>query len=288
MSSGRQECSEAIRHCYNRSMTKAEIGIIGGSGFYHLLPGSSELTVQTPYGATSDQIVIGELGGRRCAFLPRHGRRHHLPAHMVPYRANIFALKELGVLQVIGVTAVGALNRHFDVGDFACADQLVDFTHGRRADTYYDGPIATHVGFGQPYCPQMRDKAIAAASELGLGCHVAGTIVVTNGPRFSTYAESRFFAAQGWDLENMTQYPEVVLARELGLSYLNLSLVTNSHVRARERGSGEMAAASDVIAVLRDRLEDLLRLLAATVAALPPGDERPGFIRNALQNARWI
>jgi len=269
-------------------MTRAEIGIIGGSGFYHLLPGGSELTVQTPYGATSDVIVLGELGGRRCAFLPRHGRRHHLPPHMIPYRANIFALKELGVMQIIGVTAVGALTSHFEIGDFACADQLVDFTHGRRADTYYDGPIATHVGFGQPYCPQMRETAIKAAGELGLGCHVAATIVVTAGPRFSTYAESRFFAEQGWDLENMTQYPEAVLARELGLSYLNTSLVTNSHVTARDQQAGEMASAPDVITVLRDRLEDLLRLLAATVAALPPGEERPRFIREALKNARWI
>jgi len=269
-------------------MSKADIGIIGGSGFYNLLPGGAELTVQTPYGATSDLITIGELGGRRCAFLPRHGRRHQLPAHVVPYRANVFAFKELGVTQVIGVTAVGALNRHFDVGDFVCADQLVDFTHGRREDTYYNGPIATHVGFGQPYCPQMRDTAIATASKLGLGCHVAATIVVTHGPRFSTYAESRFFAAQGWDLENMTQYPEAVLARELGLSYLNLSLVTNSHVRAREEGAGELASAMDVMAVLHDRLEDLLRLIAETVSKLPSGHERPGFIRDALKNARWI
>lgn len=269
-------------------MSAAEIGIIGGSGFYHLLSGGSELTVQTPYGATSDVITVGELAGRRCAFLPRHGRRHHLPPHMIPYRANMFAFKELGIKQVIGVTAAGALSSHYDIGDFVCADQLVDFTHGRRADTYYDGPITTHIGFGQPYCPSMRDAAIGAASELGLGCHVSATVVVTNGPRFSTYAESRYFADQGWDLENMTQYPEVALARELGLSYLNISLVTNSHVKAREQGAGEMASAMEVISVLRDRLEDLFSLLAATVAGLPPGEERPLFIREALKNARWI
>ena len=269
-------------------MSTAEIGIIGGSGFYHLLPGGRELTVQTPYGPTSDVIAVGELAGRACAFLPRHGRRHSLPPHVIPYRANIFALKELGVTQIIGVTAVGALTEHFEVGDFACPDQLVDYTHGRRADTYYDGPITTHVGFAQPFCPQMRETVLGAASSLGLGCHTTATVVVTNGPRFSTLAESRFYAEMGWDLENMTLYPEAVLARELGLSYANISLVTNSHVQARESGGGELASALDVITVLRDRLEDLLALLKETVAQLPPGGERPQFIRDALKNARWI
>lgn len=269
-------------------MGVAEIGIIGGSGFYQLLSGGRELTVQTPYGAASDVISVGELAGREVAFIPRHGRRHHLPPHVIPYRANIFALKELGVLQIIGVTAVGALTEAHQVGDFALADQLVDFTHGTRADTYYDGPITTHVGFGEPYCRQLRETAQAAATELGITCHKAATIVVTNGPRFSTRAESAFFAAQGWQLENMTQYPEAVLARELALSYLNISLVTNSHVRGRESGEGELASAEDVIAVLRRRRDELLNLLERIVAALPPGDERPPFIRDALKNARWV
>ena len=269
-------------------MSVAEIGIIGGSGFYELFQGGRELTVQTAYGATSDVINAGEIAGRKCAFIPRHGRRHHLPAHVIPYRANMFALKELGVTQVIGITAVGALTNDFAVGDIAFADQLVDFTHGRRPDTYYDGPITTHVGFGEPYCPAMRAAAMQAAEETGLDCRDRATVVVTNGPRFSTRAESAFFAAQGWHLENMTQYPEAVLARELTLSYLNVSLVTNSHVRARETGEGELASASEVVNVFSERSEDLVRLLSAICEALPSGDERPAFIKNALSDARWV
>lgn len=269
-------------------MSVAEIGIIGGSGLYQLLSSGRELTVQTPYGATSDVISVGQLGGREVAFVPRHGRRHHLPPHMIPYRANVFALKELGVLQLIGVTAVGALTEAHGIGEFALGDQLVDFTHGTRADTYYDGPITTHVGFGEPYCRQMREVALAAAQEQGLDCHETATIVVTNGPRFSTRAESAFFAAQGWHLENMTQHPEAVLARELALSYLNISLVTNSHVRARDSGEGELASPENVVEVLHQRHEDLLGLLERIAGMLPPGQERPRFIRDALKNARWI
>ena len=204
-------------------MSVAEIGIIGGSAFYSLLDGARELTVQTPYGPASDALSVGELGGRRCVFLPRHGRRHHLPPHVVPYRANVYALKELGVTQVIGCCAVGALTAGYEVGEFAFADQVVDFTHG-RASTFYDGPITTHVGFTEPYCPLMREAAREAATRLKLAHHTAGTVVVINGPRFSSSAESEFFAAQGWHLENMTQMPEAALARELTLSYLNVSL----------------------------------------------------------------
>jgi len=269
-------------------MNVAEIGIIGGSGFYRMFKGGRELTVQTPYGPTSEVVTVGELSGRQCAFLPRHGVRHHLPSHKVPYRANCYALKELGVAQIIGCCAVGALTKQHDVGDFVFADQLVDFTRGGREDTFYNGPIATHIGFTEPYCPAMRKAAVGAAKKIGLNAGDRATVVVTNGPRFSTRAESEFFAAQGWHLENMTQYPEAVLARELSLSYMNVSLVTNSHVQARESREGEMATAPDVIEALGEHIEDLRRLVAAIVEMLPPGDERPAFIRDALRSARWI
>jgi 5'-methylthioadenosine phosphorylase len=269
-------------------MSVAEIGIIGGSGFYQLLQGGRELTVQTAYGATSDVISVGEIAGRDCAFIPRHGRRHRLPPHMIPYRANIFALKELGVTQIIGVTAVGALTNEYKVGDFVFGDQLVDFTHGKRNDTFYDGPITTHIGFAEPFCPAMRRAAVDAAAETGIACRDTATIVVTNGPRFSTRAESAFFAAQGWHLENMTQYPEAVLARELTLSYLNVSVVTNSHVNARETGEGELANAAEVVNVFEERMADLLTLLQGILRALPAGNERPEFIRNVLEDSRWV
>jgi 5'-methylthioadenosine phosphorylase len=276
-------------------MSVAEIGIIGGSGVYRLLDSERELTVQTPYGPASDVISLGQLGGRQCAFIPRHGRRHSLPPHMIPFHANIFALKELGVTQIIGLSAVGALSDKHAVGSFACADQLVNLTSG-RVDTFYDGPITTHIGFAEPYCPQMREAALKAAHELKLPCAAQATIVVVGGPRFSTRAESRFFAAQGWELENMTQYPEAALARELTLSYLNISLVTNrietepplkaaaGSVQALDDG----AEAHGVLKVIRERLDDLKRLVSATVERLPAGEQRPAFIREALKRGRWI
>jgi 5'-methylthioadenosine phosphorylase len=267
-------------------MSVAEIGIIGGSGFYSLLPKARELTVQTPYGPASDVLSVGELAGRKCVFLPRHGRRHSLPPHVIPYRANIYALKELGVTQIIACNAVGALTDDHPVGHFVFADQVVDFTHG-RAGTFYDGPITTHIGFTEPYCPAMRQVAHEAALRLKLAHATSATIVVIDGPRFSSAAESRWFAAQGWQLENMTQMPECSLAREMTLSYMNISLVANSHVLALENG-GEVAEAPAVIDVLRDRLPDLKRLVETVVELLPPGEERPQFIREALKLGRWV
>lgn len=269
-------------------MSVAEIGIIGGSGFYKLLGGERELTVQTPYGPASDVITVGEIAGRQCAFLARHGRRHHLPPHKIPYRANIFALKELGVSQIIGTNAVGALDPQYKVGDFVFADQLVDFTMGTREDTFYDGPITTHISFAEPYCPAMRKAAIKVAADNEHPCHGEGTIVVVNGPRFPTAAESAFFKAQGWQLENMTQYPEAALARELTLSYMNLSLVTNSHAPAGEETAAKPTNASDVIEVLKERIDELHELVSLIVGALPDWENRPDFIREALNMGRWV
>jgi 5'-methylthioadenosine phosphorylase len=267
-------------------MSVAEIGIIGGSGFYALMNKARELTVQTPYGPTSDVLSVGEIAGRKCVFLPRHGRRHTLPPHVIPYRANIYALKELGVTQIIACNAVGALTEEHHIGQFVFADQVVDLTHG-RAGTFYDGPITTHIGFTEPYCPMMRQVAHEAALRLKLPHAVSGTIAVINGPRFSTAAESRFLAAQGWHLENMTQMPECALAREMTLSYLNISLIANSHVAALEN-STELAEAPAVIDVLRERLPELRRLTETIVELLPSGEERPQFIRDALKLGRWI
>jgi 5'-methylthioadenosine phosphorylase len=268
-------------------MSVAEIGIIGGSGVYHYFSGGRELTVQTPYGAISDVITIGEIAGKRCAFIPRHGGRHSLPPHRIPSRANLYALKELGVLQVIATAASGALDPACAVGSFVIADQLIDMTRGCREDTFYDGPITTHISFEQPYCPQMREAALKAALKLGLAHCDGGTVVVTAGPRFSTLAESRYFAAQGWQLENMTQYPEAALARELTLSYLCIGLVTNSHSEAEDQPAAAVNAGG-VMQVLHDKLPQLKQLIDETIAFLPPGSERPEFIREALQRGRWI
>ena len=205
----------------------AEIGIIGGSGFYEFAEGDVEETkVETPYGPPSDTVTLMTVAGRRVAFLPRHGRSHSLPPHKVPYKANVWALHSLGVSRVLAPSAVGSLQAHIAPGDFVLTDQFVDRTTG-RADTFYDGPVATHVSSAEAYCPQMRALALEAAEQNGVTVHPTGTSVVIQGPRFSSKAESRWFTQMGWDVVTMTQYPEVILARELGLCYVTISLVTD-------------------------------------------------------------
>ena len=174
---------------------RAEIAVIGGTGFYKFLDNASEVKVDTPYGAPSDLISIGTVAGRKVAFLPRHGRNHQFPPHMVNYRANIWALKELGVTRVIGPCAAGSLQPEAKPGDFVICDQFVDRTTGRK-DTFYDGPRAVHMSSADPYCREMRRIAIESAESLGLQFHPEGTMVIIQGPRFSTKAESRWFS--GW------------------------------------------------------------------------------------------
>lgn len=202
------------------------IGIFGGSGVYSLLDDVEELHIETPYGEPSAPVRVGEVGGRTVAFLPRHGDRHQLPPHKIPYRANLWAFKEAGVDRVLAPVAAGSLQPHVRRGDFVVCDQLVDRTSGRAA-TYYDGPTVAHVSFADPFCPDMRQVAIKAGRDQGITIHESGTIVVIEGPRFSTRAESKWFASNGWEVINMTQYPESVLARELELCYCNISLITD-------------------------------------------------------------
>lgn len=203
----------------------AEIAVIGGSGFYSLLENASEVRCETPYGEPSDAIALGSVSGRRVAFLPRHGRRHSLPPHAINYRANIWALKELGVQRIIAPCAAGSLQARVKPGDFVICDQFVDRTCGRK-DTFYDGPKTTHVSAAEPYCETLRRVAAESAEELGIAAHPRGTVVVVQGPRFSTKAESRWYSSLG-DVINMTQYPECVLARELEMCYANISLITD-------------------------------------------------------------
>src|SRR5438270_5505019 len=177
----------------------AEIGVFGGSGFYNLLEHRDERRVETPYGDPSDVVHLGEIGGRRVAFLPRHGARHQYPAHVVNYRANLWAMKEVGVTRILGPCAAGSLQRHVRPGDFVVCDQFVDRTRG-RADTFYDGPEVYHVSPAETYCPHLRKLAVDVIREHGIPVHETGTIVVIQGPRFSTVAESRWFSAQGWEV----------------------------------------------------------------------------------------
>jgi len=207
----------------------AEIGVFGGSGLYSLLEKPQEVKVDTPYGEPSDLLHLGTLAGRRVAFLPRHGRKHTLPPHMINYRANLWAMKELGVTRVIGPCASGSLKASVRPGHFVVCDQLVDRTNGRK-DTFYDGPVTTHVSFAHPYCPQLRPLAVEVIRELGIVVHETGTVVTIQGPRFSTIAESLWYASAGWEVINMTQYPEAYLARELEMCYVNISLITDYDV----------------------------------------------------------
>jgi 5'-methylthioadenosine phosphorylase len=208
---------------------RADIGVFGGSGFYSLIENAREIAVETPYGPPSDRLAIGEIAGKRVAFLPRHGKDHRFPPHTINYRANLYAMKSLGVKRIIAPTACGSLKADVKPGSMVVADQVVDRTTG-RIDTFYDGPITTHVSFADPYCPTMRPIAIDALRSLEIDTHERGTIVVIQGPRFSTRAESKWFSAAGWEVINMTQYPESYLARELEMCYVNISLITDYDV----------------------------------------------------------
>lgn len=246
----------------------AQIAVIGGTGFYKFLEDVEEVKVQTPFGAPSDLIAIGTVAGRKVAFLPRHGKQHQFPPHMVNYRANLWALKELGVERVLGPCAVGSLQPDVKPGDFVLCDQFVDRTTGRK-DTFYDGPYAVHVSTADPYCPEMRQVAIDVARKMGIPYHPDGTMVVIQGPRFSTRAESRWFSSMGWKVVNMTGYPEVVLARELGMCYLNISLVTDYDVGLEGRPDIKPVSGHEVTRVFAEHTEVLKEYIKQIIGALP-------------------
>lgn len=248
---------------------EAEIAVIGGTGFYTFLENATEVKVDTPFGAPSDLISLGDVAGRRVAFLPRHGRHHQFPPHMLNYRANMWALKELGVKRVIGPCAVGSLQPKAKPGDFVICDQFVDRTTGRK-DTFYDGPRAVHISSADPYCPEMRKIAIDIAEDMGVSHHHEGTMVVIQGPRFSTRAESRWFSSMGWKVINMTGYPEVVLARELGMCYLNISLITDYDAGLEGREDVLPVTQDEVVRVFREHNEVLKALIEKIIQAAPP------------------
>jgi len=262
---------------------RAEIGVFGGSGFYSFFQGAQEIALRTRYGSPSAKVTISEVGGKKVAFIPRHGARHEYPPHKVPYRANVIAFKQLGAGRIIGPNAVGSLKADIMPGDFVFCDQFVDFTTGREG-TFYDGPVTTHVGMAHPYCPQMRDTAIRVARKLKLRFHDRGTMVVIQGPRFSTTAESRFFSKQGWEIIGMTQYPEVVLAREQELCYLNISLVTDYDVGLEGDPSVKPVSNEAVIKVFNSKMEALRKLIVEIVRALP--EERECACGSSLAGAR--
>lgn len=262
---------------------RAEVGVFGGSGFYSFFKDAKKVAVVTRYGRPSARVTLSTIGEKKVAFLPRHGVHHEYPPHTVPYRANVYAFKRLGVTRVIAPNAVGSLKGDVRPGDLVFCDQFVNFTTGRK-DTYYDGPETTHVGMAEPYCPEMRKLATEAASSLGVRFHGRGTVVVIQGPRFSTKAESRFFAGQGWDVINMTQYPEVVLAREQEMCYLNISLATDYDVGLEGDPTVKPVSHEEVIKVFNENMGKLRDLIVEIVKRLPV--ERSCDCGRALGNAR--
>lgn len=235
------------------------VAVIGGSGFYAFFDDADEHVVETPFGAPSAAITVGKVAGRAVAFLPRHGRQHEFPPHRVNHRANLWALRSLGVRQVLAPCAVGSLRPELGAGTVVIPDQLVDRTSSGRVQTFFDSG-AVHVEFADPYCPDLR----AAASQPGTVD--GGTMVVVEGPRFSTRAESQWFAAQGWDLVNMTGHPEAVLARELQMCYAAIALVTDLDAGV-EAGAGVRAV--DVFAEFARNIERLKEIVRTAIAAAP-------------------
>jgi 5'-methylthioadenosine phosphorylase len=264
-------------NAFNQVKPLAEIGIFGGSGFYSLLEKAETLTVETPYGAPSDVITLGVLSGKKVAFLPRHGLNHSIPPHKINYRANVWAMKALGCHTVISPCAAGSLQAHVAPGHVVVCTQYVDRTHS-RPDTFYDGPITTHVSAALPFDEPLRQWAIEAAKACGLTVHETGTVVVIQGPRFSTHAESVFYRQQGWEVINMTQYPEVHLVKELNMYSVNLSMITDY-----DSGVEGLDAVShnSVLEVLKQNNESLKRWLAALVANIPAQREPANYLATA-------
>lgn len=250
------------------ALPQAEVGVFGGTGFYRFLDDITEVSVATPFGAPSAPVAVGDLGGRRVAFLARHGLDHEVPAHRVNYRANVWALRRLGVSRLLAPCSVGSLQPDIHPGDFVICDQLVDRTRG-RIDTYFDGPLPAHVSFAEPYCPEMRRSVVAAAEAEDVKVHDGGTVVVIQGPRFSTRAESQWFTSAGWQVVNMTQYPEAVLARELGMCYCGIALVTDydAGVHGPE---GSAVTIDEVFRVLAENVSRVQGVITRAVPGLPP------------------
>lgn len=262
----------------------AEIGIFGGSGFYEFIEGVREIEVETPYGKPSAKVALAEISGRKVAFLPRHGKKHEYPPHKINYRANLWAFKSLGVRRVISPCAAGSLQPGVKPGDFVICDQLVDRTSG-RISTFYDGPQTTHISFADPYCPELREVATKKAQELGIQVHKRGTVVVIEGPRFSTRAESKWFSSMGWEVINMTQFPEAVLARELEMCFVNISLITDYDVGLEGHPDIKPVTHEEVIRVFNENNDKLKKLLFEMVPAIPA--EAKCACQKALEGARF-
>jgi 5'-methylthioadenosine phosphorylase len=261
---------------------RAEIGVFGGSGFYALLDDVREIKVDTPYGPPSDSFFLAEVAGRGVAFLPRHGRRHTIPPHLINYRANVWAMRSLGVKAVISPCAAGSLQLHVRPGDFVLCDQFVDRTRN-RPNTFFDGPVVTHLSSADIYDPTLREIAADVIKEHGIPLHEQGTIVIIEGPRFSTKAESKWFSDAGWEVISMTQYPEAYLCRELGMAVVNIALITDYDAGVHE--GTEAVDAQSVLAVFQENAARIQKVVLDMIGRFPADLDALGA-RGALEPTR--
>lgn len=265
----------------NKKLAKIKIGIIGGSGFYKLLDNVKEVEVKTPFGKPSDKILIGDYKGKNVAFLPRHGRAHNYPPHKIPYKANMWALKKLGVKYVLAPCACGSLQSDIKPGEFVIIDQFVNKTYGRD-DTYFHGPDVVHISTADPYCSNLRQLVYKNAKKIKIKSHFGGTVLVINGPRFSSKAESKFYSQQGWEVINMTNYPECVLARELEMCYAAICLVTDYDAGIFQKNK-KAVEFTDVAKVFAQNNIKVRKLLLKVIEEL---DNKKCICHQATKNAR--
>ena len=244
---------------------KADIGIFGGTGIYDsgLLHDSKEVTIDTPYGKTSDVITIGEFEGKKIAFMPRHGKKHSIPPHMINYRANIWAFKELGITRIIAPSAVGSLKEEIKPGHFVLPAQFIDFTKSRK-NSFYDGDKVIHISVADPFCPELQKIATDTMKKQGVIMHQNCTYVCIEGPRFSTRAESKFYKSTGADIIGMTLVPECQLAREAQICYASISTVTDYDVWAEKP-----VTAKEVMYTLSKNVEITKNLLVELINKMP-------------------
>ena len=259
----------------------AEIGIFGGTGIYDsgLLENSKEITVDTPYGKTSDSITIGEFNGRNIAFMPRHGKKHTIPPHLINFRANIWAFKELGVKRIIAPSAVGSLKKEFEPGNFALPSQFIDFTKSRKGTFSEDGRVI-HISVADPFCPELQKVILNVAKKQEIKIHQDCTYVCIEGPRFSTKAESRFFRTTGADIIGMTLVPECQLAREAQICYVSISTITDYDVWAEKP-----VTAKEVMETLAKNVEMTKKILTIVINQIP--EQKSCSCERALEEAEF-
>jgi 5'-methylthioadenosine phosphorylase len=244
---------------------RAEIGVIGGTGVYdaELLVQPKEIKVFTPYGKTSDVITVGFFKKRKIAFIPRHGKGHQIPPHNINFRANVWALKELGVTRILAPAAVGSLRENLKPGDIILPDQFLDRTYG-RSSSFFDGGQVCHISVADPFCPELSSIIYESGKELKLPIHKGGICIVIQGPRFSTKAESELYRKWGADIIGMTIVPECVLAREAEICYIPVATVTDYDVW-RDR----LVSAEDIVKTQAGNVEKTRRLLEYVIPRIP-------------------